>query len=89
MSEIGPVTTDGAEIKGSFGNNRDTAQILPDGSFHLKIDYEYREDEGFVIVFDPQWQWNEIEEAYGTVKTNQYNDKQTIEKVIPWSGTEE
>ncbi|WP_068674202.1 hypothetical protein [Oceanobacillus sp. Castelsardo] len=88
---------EGAEIKGSFGSNRDTAQIKPDGSFELKMEYEYLEDKDFVIEFDPLWQWNEIEEAYGSkgqklvgdlVKTNKYNDNQTVEKVIPWNENE-
>jgi hypothetical protein len=88
---------EGSEIKGSFGGNRDTTQIKPDGSFDLKIEYEYIEDEDFVIEFDPVWEWNEIEEAYGSkgqklvgdlVKTNKFNDNQTIEKVIPWNESE-
>lgn len=84
---------EGAEIKGSFGNNRDTTQIKPDGSFDLKIEYKYIEDKDFVIEFDPLWQWNEIEEAYGSngqklvgdlVTTNQFSDKQYIEKIVEW-----
>jgi hypothetical protein len=39
------------------------------------------------------YQWNEIEEAYGSkgqklvgdlVVTNKYSNNQTIEKIIPW-----
>jgi len=84
---------EGAEIKGSFGGNRDTVQIKPDGSFDLKIEYEYIEDENFIIEFDPRYQWNEVEEAYGSkgqklvgnlVVANEYSDNQTIEKEIPW-----
>ena len=46
-----------------------------------------------MITFNPMYQWNEIEEAYGTkgqklvgdlVVTNQYSKNQTIEKIIPW-----
>lgn len=84
---------EGAEIRGSFGNNRDTTQIKPDGSFDLEIEYEYIEDKDFVIEFDPLWQWNEIEEAYGSngqklvgdlVKTDKFSDKQYIEKIVEW-----
>lgn len=84
---------EGSKIKGSFGWNNDETRVLPDGTFDLKIEYEYKEGEDFVLKFDPQYQWNEIEEAYGSkgqklvgnlVVTNKYSDKQTIEKVIPW-----
>jgi hypothetical protein len=84
---------EGAEIRGSFGNNNDKTQIKPDGTFDLKIEYKYIEDKDFVIEFDPVYQWNEIEEAYGSkgqklvgdlVVTNKYSNNQTIEKIIPW-----
>ncbi|MFD1849356.1 hypothetical protein [Oceanobacillus bengalensis] len=84
---------EGAKITGSFGNNRDEGQIKPDGSFDLQIEYEYIEDKDFVIEFDPLWQWNEIEEAYGSegqkmvgdlIQTAQFSDKQYVEKIIPW-----
>lgn len=83
---------EGAQIRGSFGNNSDKTQIKPDGTFDLKIDYKYLEDKDFVIEFDPLYQWNEIEEAYGSkgqklvgdlVVTNQYSNNQSIEKTIP------
>lgn len=86
---------EGAKIKGTFNYNNDETQIKPDGTFDLKIEYQYKEGEDFVITFNPQFQWNEIEEAYGStgqklvgdlVVTNQYNHNQTIEKVIPWEG---
>lgn len=59
----------------------------------MKIEYKYIEDKDFVIEFDPLWQWNEIEEAYGSngqklvgdlVTTNQFSDKQYIEKIVEW-----
>lgn len=89
---------EGSEIKASYGGNSDKTSVLPDGSFHFKVDYEYLEDEDFVITFEPaRWQWNEIEEAYGTegqkligdlVETNKYNDKQHIEMHVPLESTE-
>lgn len=82
---------EGSTITGTFHWNNDKTQIRPDGTFELKIEYEYKEGQDFVLKFDPQYQWNEIEEAYGSkgqklvgnlVVTNKYSDKQTIEKVI-------
>ncbi|MFA9455231.1 hypothetical protein ACERJO_00485 [Halalkalibacter sp. AB-rgal2] len=87
---------EGSEIKVEYRNNRDTTQVLPDGSFNFKFDYEYLEDHDIVITFEPYShpQWNEIEEAYGAngqrlvgnlVQTNKYNtDRQYVEKRIPW-----
>ncbi|MCK0471682.1 hypothetical protein [Halalkalibacter sp. APA_J-10(15)] len=86
---------EGSEIKAEYRYNRDTTQVLPDGSFNFKFDYEYLEDRDIVITFEPyNFQWNEIEEAYGAngqrlvgnlVQTNQYNtDRQYVEKRIPW-----
>src|SRR5690625_561308 len=45
---------------------QDETRILPDGSFYLKVPYEYKEDTNFVIEFNPNhWsQWNEVEENY-------------------------
>ncbi len=87
---------EGSELRASYGNNRDKTQVKPDGSFEFKIDYEYLEDKDFVIEFEPSnYQWNEIEEAYGKkgqklvgdlVQTNPYNNNQYIEKTIPWDG---
>lgn len=63
--------------------------VNPDGSFHFKFDYEYKEDAPFVIEFNPNdYQWNIVEETYGAkgqklvgnlVETNKYNDNQTIQ----------
>lgn len=39
--------------KSIFIYHHDETWVLPDGSFNLKIDYEYREDTPFVIKFDP------------------------------------
>ena len=88
---------EGSTIKGWYGGNNDDAQVNPDGSFDFKIDYQYLEDEEFKIEFNPSnFQWNEIEEAYGKkgqklvgnlVVTNEYStDKQYIEMHIPWEG---
>ena len=86
---------EGSKLKAAYRNNRDETQVNPDGSFEFKVPYEYLEDEDFVITFDPsQFQWNEIEEAYGKngqklvgelVQQNKFiTDKQFIEKRIPW-----
>lgn len=57
---------EGSRIVGSYGWNRDETLINPDGSFDLRLDYEYLEDRPFVIEFRPSlFQWNIIEEAYG------------------------
>ncbi|WP_062048988.1 hypothetical protein [Bacillus sp. JCM 19034] len=86
---------EGSEIKVDYRYNRDTTQILPDGSFDFKFDYEYLEDRDIVITFEPYgFQWNEIEEAYGAngqklvgnlVQTHPHNSsRQLVEKRIPW-----
>ncbi len=86
---------EGSMIEVKYRYNRGKTQINPDGSFNLKFDYEYLEDEEIVITFEPSsWQWNEIEEAYGStgqklvgnlVVSDKYNaEKQYIEKRIPW-----
>ncbi|NEU30513.1 hypothetical protein GN156_06910 [bacterium LRH843] len=87
---------EGSTIKASYGNNRDETAVNPDGTFDFKIDYEYLEGKEFIIEFNPNnFQWNEIEEAYGEkghklignlVQTNPYNNNQYIEKHIPWDG---
>ncbi|MBO1004113.1 OmpA family protein [Pseudogracilibacillus auburnensis] len=86
--------SEGANIFVHYGSWRqDETRVLPDGSFYLKIPYEYREDTNFVIEFNPNhWsQWNEIEERYGAegqklvgdlVVQDKYSDKQYIEKVV-------
>lgn len=90
---------EGSKLEVEYRYNRDETKVLPDGSFHFKFDYEYLEDEDLVITFDPSnFQWNEIEEAYGKngqklvgelVEQNKYNtDKQFIEKRIPWDEEE-
>lgn len=88
---------EGSKIRGRFHNNRDETRILPDGSFDLKIDYEYREDTPFIIEFKPfDFQWNSVEEAYGKdgqklvgdlVVQNRYNDRQYIEKEVALEST--
>ena len=86
---------EGSEIKVEYKYNRDTTIVKPDGSFDFKFDYEYLEDKEIIITFDPaNWQWNEIQEAYGSkgqklvgnlVVQDKYNsEKQYIEKRIPW-----
>lgn len=90
---------EGSELKVEYRYNRDKTQVMPDGSFTFKFDYEYLEDRDIVITFDPAgFQWNEIEEAYGKngqklvgdlVQQNRYNqDKQFVEKRIPWDEEE-
>lgn len=84
---------EGSEIRAEYRNNRDTTQVQPDGSFAFKVDYEYLEDQGFIISFRPSnFQWNEIEEAYGEkgqklvgnlVKSE--NGRQEIELVIDYN----
>lgn len=59
---------EGSRILGFYGSTWRTSdtRIKPDGSFDLKIEYEYREDTPISIQFLPyQNQWNMIEEAYG------------------------
>ncbi len=84
---------EGAKIRGKFNHRSDETRIKPDGTFELKIEYQYKEGEDFIITFNPQLQWNQIEEAYGStgqklvgnlVVTNQFSHNQTIEKVVPW-----
>lgn len=90
---------EGSELRASYGWNNDKTMVKPDGSFDFKIDYEYRENTDFVVEFVPSnFQWNEIEEAYGMngqklvgdlVVANKYNtDQQFIEKHIPWDGSD-
>lgn len=84
---------EGSEISVSYGYNNDKTQVNPDGTFDFKVDYEYLEDKDFIIEFKPyDFQWNEIEEAYGKdgqklvgdlVVTNKYStDRQYIEKHV-------
>ncbi len=89
---------EGSRIRGEFKYKRDEAHVKPDGSFDLKIEYEYREDTPIVITFDPnRWQWNPIEEAYGKegqrlvgdlVVANKHNKRQIIQKEVPLESTE-
>lgn len=89
---------EGSKIKGEFSNNRDEARVMPDGSFDLKIDYEYREDTPFILTFKPaDYQWNSVEEAYGKegqkligdlVSVNKYNNRQFIEKEVGLESTD-
>lgn len=72
--------------------------VYPDGSFHFKFDYEYVEDEPFIIEFDPsKFQWNIVEETYGAkgqklvgnlVETDKYSDKQFIRYEVELSSQE-
>src|SRR5690625_827361 len=43
----------------------DEARINPDGTFDLKIEYQYSEDPYFTIEFRPYGQWESIRENYG------------------------
>ena len=57
---------EGSKLKVEYGANFGTAFVQPDGSFDFKIDYEYKEDTPFVILFKPNdFQWNMVEEVYG------------------------
>lgn len=91
---------EGSEIRVAYRYNKDKTLVKPDGTFDFKIDYEYLEDEDFVIEFKPSdYQWNEIEEAYGKkgqklvgnlVKSSQFSsDVQYVEKRIPWDSKKE
>ncbi len=91
---------EGSEIRVAYRYNKDKTYVKPDGTFDFKIDYEYLEDEDFVIEFKPSdYQWNEIEEAYGKkgqklvgnlVKSSQFSsDVQYVEKRIPWDSKKE
>lgn len=86
---------EGSEIRVQYKGSRGKTQVNPDGSFDFKFDYRYEEDEDIVITFEPSnFQWNEIEEAYGAtgqklvgnlVVQDKFNtNKQYIEKRIPW-----
>lgn len=89
---------EGSKIRGKFHLNQDETLVMPDGSFDLKIEYEYQEDTPFIIEFKPfDYQWNTIEEAYGKdgqklvgdlVVVNKYNDRQFIEKEVELESTE-
>lgn len=89
---------EGSKIRGSYRHNRDETRVLPDGSFNLKIEYEYHEDTPFKIEFRPHdFQWNIVEEAYGKhgqklvgelVVTNKFNNNQTIEKIVELQSNE-
>ncbi|NEU30514.1 OmpA family protein [bacterium LRH843] len=89
---------EGSKIRGIYHYKTDEARVKPDGSFDLKIDYEYRENTPFMIEFDPNsLQWNMVEEVYGKegqnlvgdlVVTNKYNNKQKIEKKVELKSTE-
>ncbi|MCK0471683.1 OmpA family protein [Halalkalibacter sp. APA_J-10(15)] len=92
--------SEGATIFVSFGNRgrQDETRILPDGSFYLKVPYEYKEDSSFTIRFDPSHftQWNETQERYGSrgqklvgnlVVPDKYSDKQFIETYIEQEST--
>lgn len=86
--------SEGAVVFVTYGTWRDDeTRILPDGSFHLKRPYEYKEDTNFTVEFYPDhWeQWNEVIEKYGSkgqnlvgdlVVQDKHSDKQFIEKVI-------
>lgn len=82
---------EGSILKGEYAGNRDETSVKPDGSFDMMFEYVYKEDESFVIEFDPSYynQWNIIEETYGStgqklvgelVVQNKWNDNQTIVK---------
>ncbi len=85
---------EGSLIEVSYGFNSNDTQVQPDGSFDVKIDYEYLEDTDFIVEFNPGLsQWNSINEVYGDqgeklvgnlVVQHDYSDKQSIEAEIPW-----
>lgn len=86
---------EGAEIKAEYGGNRTKTNILPDGTFEMKLDYEYLEDKDLLILFHPEDynQYNEIHETYGEegqklvgnlVTKDKHTDKQFVEKVVDW-----
>jgi len=80
---------EGSKLKGKYAGESDETSVKPDGSFDMMFEYEYKENEPFVIEFDPSHysQWNIIEETYGShgqqlvgnlVVKNPYNDNQSI-----------
>lgn len=89
---------EGSRIRGSYYYKHDEAYIKPDGSFGLKIEYEYREKTPFIISFEPDnLQWNMVEEVYGKegqnllgelVVVNEFNKHQSIEKKVELKSTE-
>lgn len=59
---------EGSVISGYYSDRSlsdDETQVNPDGTFDLKIEYNYSEDAYFTIIFDPFRQWVSIREHYG------------------------
>src|SRR5690625_789275 len=90
---------EGAELEAQYAGNRGKTRVLPDGTFDLKFDYEYREDQELLILFKPYdySQWNDVQEAYGKsgqnlvgnlVATKDYSTDQYIRKVVDWDDNE-
>lgn len=89
---------EGSKVRGTYHQKRDETLVRPDGSFDLKIEYEYRENIPFVIQFRPNdLQWNSVEEVYGKegqnlvgdlVVTNEHNQIQFIELEVPLQSKE-
>src|SRR5699024_4999796 len=82
---------EGAMVKAEYGNNNSEANILPDGTFEMKLDYKE-----LLLLFHPAKynQYNEIHETYGEegqklvgdlVTKHDYSNEQYIEKVVDWS----
>jgi hypothetical protein len=60
---------EGSQISGYYSDRwheSDKTRIKPDGTFELKFEYWYSEDDpSFTVKFEPYSQWHTIEEAYG------------------------
>ncbi|MDY7221511.1 hypothetical protein [Halalkalibacterium halodurans] len=59
---------EGSHLTGYYADwwETDETRVNPDGSFDLKIKYQYSEEANFTIKFDPySWQWESIRETYG------------------------
>lgn len=58
-----------SHIKGQYSNTakQDETRVKPDGTFEMKIPYEYSEEPYFLFTFRPSSgsQWNHVREAYG------------------------
>jgi len=90
---------EGSVLDGNFNYKNAQTSVLPDGSFNMKFEYEYKEDADFKVRFDPAlyYQWNIIKETYGEngqklvgdlVVQKAYSDDLVIEKVEKLNSTE-
>ncbi len=55
---------EGAKLKVSHASNTET-RVQKDGSFEVKLPYQYREDKPIVVEYRPFDQWGSIAEQYG------------------------